>query len=345
MPCLHQIGSDYMQLLSVTKKTTLSDLISQVGSRNVDSILALNSLERQPIIGKALYNSYNDTRITDSPDVDYKKRVVILNTLTSDSDIFESAALLSDNDWKILSVTGSLPGMLRIPETIRLPDSTSILGNNEPVRRNIYDKTMSMLKQPDSIIDPSVFNEYSTDKNSQLINTYPASTMIQWFNLPWGKITLYSSLSNSSIDFPVFPEEIKDGVTANYETMPDILYQYEPWQVYKSSGPRTNSFTFDMHRDMWSGNHLDGKCNELIRFCEANCYPEFKGASVQTSTVTLYIAGKPFISGVLTNVEVSWDGPLGQDDWYLHCIMEITIIEVSEEPLNFTKIKEKGLIK
>ncbi len=333
-----------MQMLSINKSATLSGLISQVGSRNVDNILVLNSLKRVPNIGEELYRQY-ENKVLGSSEVDNQKKISILNTLTGDSDIFESAALLSSDGWRVLNVTGSLPGMLRIPESIVLPDSTSILGNHEPVKRNVYDVVMHMLESKNSNIDPSVFNDYSSAKGNRIIDTKSVFNPIQWFNLPWGKITLYSSLSDDSMDLPVFPEEYKDSVTANYETMPDILYQYEPWQVYKSSGPRTNSFTFDMHRDMWSGNHLDGKCNELIRFCEANCYPEFKGASVQTSTVTLYIAGKPLISGVITNVDVSWCGPLGQDNWYLHCSLELTIVEVSEEPLSYTNVRQKGLIK
>lgn len=331
-----------MQMLSIKRSTILSDLVRQVGSRNIDSILALNSLERAPNIGAVLYDQYD--KISENFEVDNQKKQSILNTLTSDSDIFEAAALLNNKEWKILDKTGSLPGMLRIPESIVLPDSINILGNNEPVKRTVYDMVIHMLDR-DSHINPEIFNEYSSAKSNHIINTYSYSNPIQWFNLPWGKITLYSSLSNDSMDFPVFPNEYKDGVSANYETMPDILYQYEPWQVYKSSGPRTNSFTFDMHRDMWSGNHLDGKCNELIRFCESNCYPEFKGASVQTSTVTLYIAGNPLISGVLTNVDISWDGPLGQDDWYLHCNIELTIVEVSQQSLNYTKVRERGLIR
>lgn len=334
-----------MQMLSIKRNTTLSDLIKQVGSRNIDGILALNSLVRTPNIGVLLYNQYESDKVSCSIEVDNQKKQSILNTLTSDSDIFEAAALLNNEEWKILDMTGSLPGMLRIPESIVLPDSINILGNNEPVKRAVYDAVMHMLDNKDSQINPGVFSEYSSTKSHHIINTYSFSNPIQWFNLPWGKITLYSSLSNDSVNFPVFPNEYKDGISANYETMPDLLYQYEPWQVYKGSGPRTNSFTFDMHRDMWSGNHLDGKCNELIRFCEANCYPEFKGASVQTSTVTLYIAGNPLISGVLTNVDVSWDGPLGQDNWYLHCNVELTIIEVSQESLNYTKIRERGLIR
>ncbi len=323
--------------------TKLSELIKLVGSRNVDNVLAVNSISRVPNIGEAFKNLC-DKLISETGVVDYQKKISILNTLTGDFDIFEAVSLLDDDGWKLMVALGTMPSMLKIPETVTLPDSVNLLGNKEPVSQIIYDKAMNYLNRSKDV-DPAIYNEYSGQKGTQIIDSYDISNPIQWFNLPWGKISLYSSLSDESKDFPVFPEELEDGVQANYETMPDLLYQYEPWQTYKGSGPRTNEFTFDMHRDMWSGNHLDGQCNELIRFCEANCYPEFKGAAVQTSIVTLYIAGKAYISGILTSVSVSWDGPLGQDDWYLHCRLKLSITEVSEQILNYTKVKERGLIK
>ena len=155
---------------------------------------------------------------------------------------------------------------------------------------------------------------------------------------------MHSYLGNDSIDFPVYPEEIEDGVRANYETMPDLLYQYEPWQLYRSAGPRTGTYTFHMHRDMFTGDHRDGRCNELIRFCQASCYPEYKGAAVYSDISTLYIGGKPFISGIITEVRESWGGPIGLDDWYLECTLAVTFTEVSQQPLNFTTVRQKGLI-
>lgn len=339
-----------MQLLKIDKNLKLSELTEKVGSRNVDNVLALNSLTRKPNIGEQFSENCQD--IVDNNNVpDNQRKLSILNSLVDDSDIFEETALQDDDGWIIMSELGTLPGMLRIPETVTLPDSTDILGNGEAVGDTIYAKTLeyinkSTLNDTTLDIDPGIFNEYSGSKYGQISDSSKETVIdvIQWFNLPWGKVTLYSSLADESVDFPVFPEELEDGVQANYEEMADILYQYEPWQVYKSSGPRTNELTFNMHRDMWSGNHLDGKCNELIRFCEANCYPEFQGASVQTATVTLYIAGSAYISGILTSVSVTWDGPLGQDDWYLHCTLKLSITEVSEDTLNFSKVKSKGLI-
>lgn len=332
-----------MQYLSISNDTTLSQLTKQVGERNVDAILNANSLTRQSNIGAQLVKNDN-LAISSVADVDWRRKAAILNTMTADSDVYEYAALLNEAGWRVLSSTGSFPGMLKIPETVTLSRSVGVMGNGEPISKNIYDKAVKCLQQDPHIIDPSIFNDFSTIRGSSILNFVEHNNVFTDFKLPWGQITLYSSLNNSSVDFPVYPEELADRISANYDTMPDMLYQYEPWQVYKSSGPRSNVYTFDIHRDMWSGDHRDGACNKLIRFCEANCYPEFKGAAVNTSLVTLYIAGKNHITGILTDVAKTWSGPIGLDGFYLHLKLELTITEVSKQALSYSSVMNKGLI-
>lgn len=333
-----------MQFLKFNPISTLLDLTSRVGSRNIDSILSANSIPRSPRIGMEFTDICN-TIIANSPIVSIQRKASILNTVTSDADIFESVALLSESGWKLMSNLGTIPNYLKIPESITLPDAPDIIGNRKPVKRVVYDKALSELHKYGTV-NPSVFNEYSTQNSSGINAVSTQNSPLQWFKIPWGEISLYSSITDTSIDFPVYPSGIRDGVSANYETMPDIIYQYEPWQVYKDSGPRTVTYEFNMHRDMWSGDHRDGRCNELIRFCKANCYPRYMGAAVQAPIVTLYISGKPHISGVMTSVEDSWDGdgPIGLDGFYLHVDLSITITEVSNTRIDFDTMKNKGLI-
>ena len=99
-----------------------------------------------------------------------------------------------------------------------------------------------------------------------------------------------------------------------------------------------------MHRDMWTGDHRDGLANKLVRFCEANCFPNYKGSAVQTPTVTLYINGENLITGVLNSAKVDWSGPIGLDGFYLELKLILDITEVSKEALNFNTVKAKGLI-
>lgn len=354
-----------MQYLPITEDLTLSELTDIVGERNVSSILAANHLKRTPNIGKQFQQQCDDALAAGasidvidpesgelitvtSDEVSWQRKYTMLNAMSGSADTFEHAALMGEDDWVVYNNLGTFPGMLAIPETVSLPDTTStgdLLGSYVPIAREIHQAALAQLSTAPHIIDPEIFNEYSTAQPTNIADRgLSVSAPMEWFNLPWGEITLYSSISNTSMDFPVYPEEYEDGRQAAYEQMPDMIYQYEPWQVYKSSGPRTNNFTFDMHRDMWTGDHRDGKCNELIRFCEANCYPEYKGSAVNTSIVTLYVHGSPLIRGVLTAVNVKWDGPIGLDGWYLHCVVSLTIVEVSDSTLDYNSVMSKPLI-
>lgn len=331
-----------MQFLKISSSATLQSLSATVGSRNVNTVLAANGLQRTPNIGKALTDLCDSARQCES--VTWQRKSAILNTFTQDSDIFEHAALLGESDWKVLSSTNTFPGMLKIPDTLTLPDSVDILGNGEGVESTIYSKAMASLSESNTV-DPAIFNQYSTIKASRIIEgASSSSNSFPGFNLPWGEITLSSSITGDSIEFPVYPEGIDDQRVANYTTMPDLLYQYEPWQLYTSSGPRTNSYKFSFHRDMWTGDHRDGKANELVRFCEASCYPEFNGSAVNVPTVSLYLSGKLLIHGVMTSVSTSWSGPIGLDGFYLRCELTLTITEVSDVALSHNVVRNKSLV-
>ena len=334
-----------MQFLRISENSRLTDLSSIVGDRNIEYLLSANDLSRSANIGQQFYQKCKEY-IDSTDSVDWQRKSTLLNGLTEDSDIFEIAALLNESGWKLLSSLGTFPGYLKVPESIVLPDSTSLLGNNVHIGKNVYDKAMLGLSNPPHTIDPGIFNEYSTIKASNIIDTmsYTSNNNFQFFPIPWGDVTFYSSLSDTSIDLPCYPEEISDNRKANYTTMPDLLYTYEPWYLYQSSGPRTITYSIFAHRDMWSGDHTDGKANELIRFFEANCYPEYNGSAVNTSTVTLYIVGRPHITGILEDVSVDWEGPILSDGWYAAFTLKFTITEISSQALNYNVVRNMPLI-
>lgn len=345
-----------MQFLAIKDSLKLSELSGIVGARNIDSILNLNQTPRVPNIGQAFKNTCNNVINTykqptpsgEVPTVSWQRKQSLLNQLSTSSDVFEVAAMQGEDGWILLSELSTLSSHLRIPESVVLPDSADVIGNNVPVSNTVYTRVMEDLSRPPHTINADVFGEYSTIRPS--LSAYSggadSGAAFSEFQIPWGKVSLYSSLSDDSRDIPVYPEELSDKKTATYTQMPDMLYQYEPWQIYTGSGPRSNSYTFNFHRDMWSGDHTIevGGANDLIRFCEANCYPRYQGSAVYTSLVTLYINGKDLITGVMTDVSVDWSGPLGQDGWYLMCKLVITITEVATEALNYDAIRTKPLI-
>jgi len=334
-----------MQFVKVKLSTTLSNLRDLVGNQNIEQILNINSLKRVPNIGQQIARAADNIAST-SADVslDYKKST--LNRATSDSDVFEHLALMGESGWKVYKSTNSLPNTLRIPDTITLPLSEDIIGNNTRISDEVYERAMSSLNVPPHSIDPSIFNTYDNKKRTQIIEgtSRDYKNIFQFFKIPWGNMSIYSSIADEAKDFPVYPEEISDNARASYTQMPELIYQYEPWQLYTSSGPRANTYTFLFHRDMWTGDHRDGKANELIRFCMANCYPEYNGSAVNSSLVTLYMNGQLLIRGVLTDVAVTWDGPLGLDGYYLVCKLQLNIVEVSPYPLNYWSMMNKPLI-
>lgn len=330
-----------MQFLEMAKDMTLSTLASIVGTRNVDTVLNANSLERAVNIGAEFL-----TRPITNTIVDAQKKMNILNQFVGDSDIYEKAALGSELVWQSLAQFNCFPDAIRIPEEIKLPSSVGVLGNGEPVSDALYTGCMNDLKYTGEI-QTTRFAEYSDAFPSGALTGGGNSTSepFQWFKLPWGEVALYSTLSpDEMLYFPVYPETLDDGVTANYDEMGEMLYQYEPWKVYKSSGPRTISFNFSFHRDMWTGDHRDGCANNLIRGCEANCYPNFDGSLVNVPIVSLYIHGTNFITGVMTDCKTKWDGPIGLDGYYLKCELSFTIIEISPQALSYDTIRGKGLI-
>lgn len=336
-----------MQFLKIAKDLTLSDLSNIVGERNVDSVLNANSLERTVNIGQAFVDR-NNALISTLSDVDYQKKINILNQFVGDSDIYEKAALGTDGDWKTLSQYGSFTDALKIPEVVVLPSAEGVLGNGEAIPNKIYRECIDSLRSK-TYIDPTIFAEYNSSASGNIygITSTPFSASNEQFGefkIPWGDVCLYSSLSDTLYEFPVYPQTLDDGVSASYDEMGEMLYQYEPWKVYKSSGPREMSFTFEFHRDMWTGDHRDGKANELIRGCMANCYPMFNGSLVNVSIVTLYIKGQNYITGIMTDCKVNWDGPLGLDGFYLKCELSFTITEISPEALNYDTMRTKGLI-
>lgn len=341
---------------------TLSSLSNRVGERNVDEMLNVNSLNRTVNIGKQFYQRSN----TDISEVDAQTKINILNTLVGNSDIYEKAALGGEKDWNSLAKYGCFSDALKVPENLILPPATDVLGNNVAITKGVYEKCVYSLSETGTI-DPSIFAEditgggylYGIVNNTkdtlgakdtlrgQLFDTNNKQKIspLQGNKLPWGMITLYSSINKESMEIPAYPEEgVQDGYKANYSEMGDILYQYEPWNVYRGSGPRQMTFTFHLHRDMWTGDHTDGNANKLIRFCEANCFAKFEGSAVYAPQVSLFINGSNYITGIMTDCNVNWRHPIASDGFYLDFDLSFSITEVSPYKLNYDSIMQKGLI-
>lgn len=354
-----------MQYLLIDNNETLRTMSRSIGQTNADIVLVENSLPRTPNVGKAWANRC-DKIIAEHPNnVTPSRKAALLNGLTNSVDVFEKACLMDEDEWKVFSSAQAFFDALKIPETVKLPNSTRIMGSSSsPIASNnidnvtgimstadvdyvsstTYRSVMASLKSKGSI-DPDIFESVNTmpDYVVGSARSIRASSMQYSFNLPWGKIQMYSTLLKELIDFPAYPEEVETSRAATYVQMPSIIYQYEPWIAYQESGPRDQPLTFHLHRDMWSGNHLDGKANQLVRFCEANTFPDYSGSAVIPPYVRFYVDGTLFISGVIKNTTVNWSGPIGLDNWYLEFTLSMVIQEISETELNVHSVYAKKI--
>lgn len=339
-----------MKFIPIDETTTYKELVASVGRAGVLSVLGLNGLQVVPDIGQKFQQICQEANaVTDF--VSPARKISILSTFSSDSDVFEKAATLSEDAWKVLSKLGTFTDFLRVPEGVAVSNKGRVLGNGVPISKNIMESVFRVIlgaPRAGSVALGKIVEIFSKLHPSSVpqnrSSRRTSSNMFEWFKIPWGEVTLRSSISGESIEFPVYPENPQDKRSANYITMPDMLYQYEPWQLYQGSGPRSNSYKFHMHRDMWTGDHRDGKANELIRACQATCYANYNGSLVNTPTVSLYVAGSLLISGIMTEVPVEWSGPIGLDGWYLEFVLTLNITEVSKEPLNYSSVKSLPLI-
>lgn len=339
-----------MQYLYIDKNDSLLDISRIVGSNNIEYLLAENRLTRTPKIGKAWQDKCNEI-INTTPEVSKERKIALLNSCLDSLEVFEKACLMDEAEWKVFSVLQAFIDAIRIPASIYVPSSARVLGSaiissTELIGTALYKAVMRSVAE-EGTINPEIFNSINSSPSYKVTgdNVRPEQVVPQYsFNIPWGKIQMYSSLLNEMVDFPAYPEQVNTSRHATYTSMPDTIYQYEPWILYENSGPREQELSFHLHRDMWTGNHLDGQANKLIRFCEANTFPRYSGSAVLTPTVRLYIDGKLFISGVLTATSTNWSGPLGHDNWYLEFNLSLTIQEVSDKPLNIDSVYSTGLI-
>lgn len=336
-----------MKYVSIYASDSLKDLSSRVGYANVDQILADNGVPRIPKIGAYWVDKISNI-IATTPEVSNQRKLALLNKFVDNFDIYEHAALATEDEWKILSSINCFSNYLYVSDQIdsTIPDFYETLGNRVPVPSRIYHAVETLLKNGQEITS-DLFSSYSSIRPEAAIGATTESTSsnpLTWFKIPFEEVSLYSSISDYAVSIPTYPETVQDSRSANYTQMPDLLYQYEPWQLYQSSGPRSATYEFHLHRDMWTGDHTDGLANALIRFCEAQCYPKYNGSAVHTPTVTLYVSGSPLITGVMTQVDVDWQGPLGHDAWYLEFTLRLSITEVSKDTLNYNSVMSKSLI-
>ena len=139
------------------------------------------------------------------------------------------------------------------------------------------------------------------------------------------------SLNGSTIAMPCYPISLTDSLQVNHNTN-SVAYRTEPYINYVSSGPRTVSAAFNLHREMMGPDRM-GAVDSIINAIQAACYPiDTASNSVPAS---LKVGNSLSISGVITGgVQTSFSGPIIDGKYNVYDI-SFTITEVKNAIVMF----------
>ena len=188
---LHDIfhNAKIFTFISFNGKTNQKELVYATNLSNATAILRYNNIDETAVghnLGKVVaeryYNISNDPNISD---VTPEKKKSILNSVASDYDVFESTALLDNSGWKYMSETNALPGTLRIPDGIVIPNTDDVIGGTaQAITNYIFNKTMGYIDagQP---VDPIIFNVYNNMNSTPVVTPQerPDLGIMQYFNI------------------------------------------------------------------------------------------------------------------------------------------------------------------
>jgi hypothetical protein len=279
---------------------------------------------------RQLTEQFEQQRINDA-----KRALTLASTST---DVFAAAVVLDLQELQVLSRENMFPDKVLVPDHTAL--ITGVIGNNTSVppltlrtALNTVDENRVPFSSPNfsamtqSLTAPQTGNNVDNGNNWHI-------TLAEEVGIAIDRAT------PDYMMIPCYPDGgVQDDFTANFEEMPEARHQYEPWQIYKSSGGRTVTLVFKLARVLWSGDYTDGHCENLIRYCQSAAYCNYLGSLVDVPLVTV-ICGDYFkIRGYVHSVGVHWHGEFGTDLKPLLADLKITIQEVSDTPLNADAIR------
>ena len=153
------------------------------------------------------------------------------------------------------------------------------------------------------------FEQYNTIANASKILA-PKDNYIYFYHL------------DKALIIPVYPDNINDAMSANFNTSSPLL-RSAPLYSYASSGPRDVSFTFILHRDLmhsvnrslYSDNpeEMVDYVDDLVKSLQASVVPKYNDSTkiINPPMVAVRIADEIFIKGVINgSVSLNYGLPL-----------------------------------
>ena len=170
------------QYLQIDESTRMKDLGERVGFDYVDTVLAVNGLIRKPAIFEQLEQKVLEAR--QGENVGWQRKARILNKMVGDSDVFETAALMSEDDWKVYQKLETFPGFIKMPPSVVLPKASDIMGDGEHIGSVTYKAVMNDLQTDPHIIKEGNFSKYSTSRGMQMREDSQMSNSYGWNIFP-----------------------------------------------------------------------------------------------------------------------------------------------------------------
>ena len=202
--------------------------------------------------------------------------------------------------------------------------------------------TATLEKLNGTLLVPVIYSGgNSTDKNLVTYRYYNNSFKNKSFslvNIRPGRafINCYIIVNGDKVQIPCYPESVSDSNTASYSSV-NPLGRSEPFQIYNNSGPRSVSVSFTMHCEM-VGNYE--YVPNLVKLIESATYPNYDNA-VSAVKCTLVIGKSIKITGIITNTETRWYGPI-IDEKYQMVDISFSVTECTGNPKSQSQIKSMG---
>ena len=179
-------------------------------------------------------------------------------------------------------------------------------------------------------------NSSSTKEGAQAnikrVNTKayaPSKTNISCF--------IINLLTGTSVTFECEPDDITDSNGTSYAPT-DIHGRSSPYQGYSGSGPRTISFTVELHSDL-----CPQGLQNTINYLKALTYPQYGGGVLQPPVAYFHIGYMISCRCIVNNVDITFQKPI-RDHFYIHCQASISLTEVrdGDAPLSTEEVESNG---
>lgn len=142
---------------------------------------------------------------------------------------------------------------------------------------------------------------------------------------------------------PSYPDDISDTMRSSFQES-SALGRSAPVYTYGSSGPRSISFSFLFHRDMFADiNGDEDAAEDFIHAIQAIALPQYNASNkaVEPPLVGVRLGQEIFIKGVVnSDVTVKYSKPILVNEKYAEIEVSFSVFEV--DPYDASTVFQNG---